>query len=160
DWNVVDAGYFAAIGIPLIAGRTFSEGDSRDAAAVAVVDEFMAKKYWPRGDVVGGIVHKGVDPGSPPVRGVGVVGTGKAADLAEERKQGQIYFPYKQAPDVRMVRIVLRSAGDDPRLAGALRAELRSIDPEIALFDVKTMDERLAASTGNRRAAMWICLIF
>src|SRR5262249_23583274 len=62
--------------------------------------------------------------------------------------------------DVRNVRIVLKSAGDDPHVASELRAELRRADPEIALFDVKTMEQRLTASTGNRRAAMVICLIF
>jgi predicted permease len=160
DWNTVDAGYFAAMGIPLLAGRTFTEGDTMSTAPVVVVDEFMAKRYWPRGDAVGGTIRKGVEAGSPPVRVIGVVGTVKATDLAEERKQGQIYFTYKQVPDVRNVRIVLRSAGDDPRLAGAMRAELRKADPEIALFDVKSMEERLTSATGDRRAAMVICLIF
>jgi predicted permease len=160
DWNIVDSGYFAAMGIPLLAGLTFTEGDAAENAAVAVVDEFMAKKYWPRGDAVGGTLRKGVTPGSPAVRVIGVVGTVKAADLAEERKQGQLYLSYKQVPDLRSVRIVLKSASDDPHVASELRAELHRADPEMALFDVKTMEQRLAASTGNRRAAMVICLIF
>jgi putative ABC transport system permease protein len=54
----------------------------------------------------------------------------------------------------------VKNAGDDPRLPAALRAELRRADAEIALFDVKTMEERVAASMGNRRAAMAICLVF
>jgi putative ABC transport system permease protein len=156
----VDAGYFAAMGIPLIDGRGFTDGDSADTPLVAVVDRFMAKKYWPRGNAVGGVLRKGINPNGPPIRVIGVVGSVKTADLAESTRQGQIYFAYKQAPEVRNVRLVVRSAADDPRLAAALRAELRRADPEIALFDVKTMEERLTASTGNRRAAMAICLVF
>jgi predicted permease len=160
DMQTVDAGYFEAMGVPLIRGRVFTEGDTADTALVAVVDQFMAKTYWPRGDVLGGIVRRGVDPNGPPIRVVGVVGSVKAADLAEGTRQGQIYFTYKQVSDMRSVRIVVKSAGDDPRLPAALRAELRRADAEIALFDVKTMEERVAASMGNRRAAMAICLVF
>jgi predicted permease len=160
DWNSVDPGYFAAIGIPLMEGRTFSEGDTADTALVAVVDQYMAKRYWPRGNAVGGLVRRGLDPNAPQYRVIGVVGSVKAADLAESSRQGQIYFTYKQTTDMRGVRLVVKSAGDDPRLAAALRAELRRADSEIALFDVKSMEERLAASMGNRRAAMVICMVF
>jgi len=55
---------------------------------------------------------------------------------------------------------VVKTSADDPAIAGAIRAELRRVDPEVALFDVKTMGERLAASMGNRQAAMAICLVF
>jgi predicted permease len=160
DWNVIDSGYFAAMGIPLLDGRAFRASDAAEAPAVAVIDERLARRYWPKGGAIGAGIRRSLDPTSPLVRIVGVVGTVKTADLAETNRQGQIYFPYTQADFSRVYRVVARTAADAPALAGALRAELRRVDPEVALFDVKSMDERLAASLRNRRAAMLICLIF
>jgi ABC-type antimicrobial peptide transport system permease subunit len=93
------------------------------------------------------------------VRIVGVVGSVKVSDLAEQNPVGHIYFPYKQdAP--RFMYLVVKSTKDDTQLTGALRRELQRSDPEMALFDVKTMPDRLSSSMRNRRAAMMICLVF
>jgi ABC-type antimicrobial peptide transport system permease subunit len=92
---------------------------------------------------------------------VGVVGTVKSSDLAETNRQGQVYFPYAQFdPGGRLFRVAVKTAGDNPAIAGEIRAALARVDPEVALFEVKSMSERISASTGNRRAAMVICLVF
>jgi predicted permease len=158
-WNNVDPSYFQTMGIPLQQGRVFTEGDTADTQQVAVIDQFLAKKYWPKGDAIGAGVRKGIDPKGPIVRIVGVVGSVKVSDLAEQNPVGHIYFPYKQdAPS--FMYLVVKSTKDDTQLTGALRRELQRSDPEMALFDVKTMPDRLSSSMRNRRAAMMICLVF
>lgn len=160
DWNVIDPNYFAAMGIPIREGRAFRASDSADAPLVAVIDEQLARRYWPKGGAVGSGIRQGVDPKSPLIRIVGVVASVKRDDLAETNRQGAIYFPYLQGDARRVFHVVVKTAADDPAIASAVRAELRHVDPELALFDVKSMGERLSASTGNRRAAMAICLVF
>jgi predicted permease len=160
DWNVVDPGYFAAMGIPLREGRGFRASDSTDAPAVAVIDEQLARRYWPKGGAVGGGIRQGVDPKAPLIHIVGVVAAVKRADLSETSSQGAVYFPYLQGNAGRSYHVVVKTAADDPAIANALRAELRRVDPELALFDIQSMGNRLSASTGNRRAAMAICLAF
>ena len=60
-WNTVDSGYFQAMGIPLLQGRTFSESDTADAQKVVVIDQFLARKYWPKGDAIGARIRRGIE---------------------------------------------------------------------------------------------------
>ena len=158
-WNYIDAGYFRTMGIPLLQGRAIAESDTDKAPLVAVIDQNMARMYWPKGDAVGARVRMGVNSTNPLWTIVGIVGSVKKRDLAEQHPQGEIYFPYKQQVP-RSVRLVVKTAGDDPRLIDAIRRQIQSADPEMPVFDVKTMPERLAASMVNRRAAMALCILF
>jgi len=160
DWIVIDPGYFSAMGIALREGRGFRASDTTDSPQVVVIDEQLARRYWPKGGAVGGGIRQGLKPDSPLLRIVGVVASVKRTDLAETNQQGQIYYPYTQTQAARMYHVVVKTAADDPAIASAIRAELRRVDPELALFDVKSMGERLSDSMGNRRAAMAICLVF
>ncbi|MBZ5617888.1 MAG: ABC transporter permease [Acidobacteriia bacterium] len=158
-WNTVDPGYFRTIGIPLQQGRVFTEGDTADTQQVAVIDQFLARKYWPKGNAIGAGFRRGIDPKEPIVRIVGIVGNVKVNDLAEQNPVGTVYFDYKQAI-LRFMHLVVKSARDEPQLTAGMRRELLRADPELALFDVKTMPERVSSSMRNRRAAMAICLVF
>ncbi len=158
-WNFIDAGYFRTMGIPLLQGRAIAESDTADAPMVAMIDQNMARMYWPKGDAVGARVRMGVDGTKPPWTIVGIVGNVKKRDLAEQPAQGEIYFPYKQQSPPNL-RIVVKTAGDDPRLVETIRRQIQIADPEMPIFDVTTMPERLAASMVNRRAAMALCLVF
>jgi predicted permease len=158
-WNTVDPGYFHTMGVPLQQGRTFTEGDTADTQQVAVIDQFLAKKYWPKGNAIGAGFRRGIDPKEPVVRIVGIVGNVKVGDLAEQNPVGQVYFDYKQSAP-RFMHMVVKTANDDTQLTASLRRELQRSDPELALFDVKTMPERVSSSMRNRRAAMMICLVF
>jgi len=158
-WNTVDPGYFQTMGVPLQQGRTFTEGDTADTQQVAVIDQFLAKKYWPKGNAIGAGFRRGIDLKEPVVRIVGIVGNVKVGDLAEQNPVGQVYFDYKQSAP-RFMHMVVKTANDDTHLTASLRRELQRSDPELALFDVKTMPERVSSSMRNRRAAMMICLVF
>jgi predicted permease len=158
-WNQVDAGYFQAMGIPVLQGRGFTDGDTADSQKVVVIDQFLARKYWPKGDAVGSHIRRGIEKSDPVCTVVGVVGSVKVANLAEQNPVGQLYFPYTQFV-VRGMHLVVKTGREDAPLTAAIRRELQRADPELPLFDVKTMPERVSASVRNRRAAMAICLVF
>ncbi len=163
-WNIATPGYLQAMRIPLIQGRDISDSDSADAPKVVLIDQFLARKYFPKGDAIGAKIDRGIQlPGNPQKPDectiVGVVGSVKTGDLAENDPVGQIYFSYKQYVP-RSAHLVLRTERDNPQLIAAIRRTLHEADPELPLFDVKTMPERLAASLTNQRAAMALCLIF
>lgn len=161
--NDVNGGYFPAMGIPLLQGRTFIEGDGADAPKVAVIDQFLAKKYWPKGNAIGAQVRQGIDIKGGVFTIVGIVGSVKAGDLAEQNPIGEIYFDYRQDVSRTMhlvVKSAAKSANGDPQVTQAIRSALLAADAELPLFDVKTMEERVSSSMRQRRAAMLICLIF
>ncbi|HVP45474.1 MAG TPA: ABC transporter permease [Bryobacteraceae bacterium] len=158
-WNTVDTGYFRAMGIPLLQGRVFEESDADKSLKVAIIDQFLARKYWPAGSAIGGKVQRGIESNDPVLTVVGVVGIVKTGNLAEQNPVGQVYIPYKQ--DVaRTMHLVVKTNRDDPQLSTAIRREILQADPELPLFDIKTMPERLSASVLSSRAAMILCLIF
>jgi predicted permease len=157
SWNTIDSGYLETMGIPLLAGRNFSDSDGPDSMRVALVDSFMARKYWPNGNPIGAKI--GEMDGKDKFTVIGVVGSVNTGDLANQNLVGQVYFHYKQNAPERM-HVVLRGETDKTPLINALRRDLALVDPELALFDVKTMPERIATSLLNRRGAMGLCLVF
>src|SRR5579872_2537471 len=160
-WNTVDSGYLKTMGIPLLQGRDFTEGDTADTQRVVMIDQFLARRYFPKGDAVGGKIRRGieVDPKDPPFTIVGVVGSVKTTDLAEKNPVGQVYFDYKQSTP-RAMYLVARTINDNRQLTAEIRRQIQRLDPELPLFDVKTLPERVSASVLDRRAAMVICLVF
>jgi predicted permease len=162
-WNNISPGYFAAMGIPLLNGRVFTDGDGADSQKVAIIDEFFAHKYWPKGDAVGARIYRGL----PDIMKeqayictiVGVVGSVKMGDLAEQNPVGQLYFPTVQSPS-RGLRLAVRTKSDSPQIMAAVRSVVLRADPEMPLFETRSMPERLSASMRERRAAMAICLGF
>jgi predicted permease len=158
-WSTIDAGYLAAMKIPLRTGRYFREGDVADTPKVAIIDEFLARKYWPKGKAVGGHIRRGILGTDTTYTVIGVVGSVKSEDLADLSPRGEVYFNYKQVPQHTM-HVVVKTAAADTQAVAAVRAALRMADPELPLFDVKTMPERVTQSVRDRKAAMVICLVF
>ena len=114
-WNVIDSGYLAAMGIPLLQGRGFSETDANEAPRVALIDQALARKYWPKGGAIGAGFRQSLDPAAPVWRVVGIVGEVKTNDLADQKSIGQIYRPYQQNPP-RGMHLVVKSSREDPQL--------------------------------------------
>jgi predicted permease len=158
-WNNVDPQYFQTMGIPLLQGRAIGENDTPDTQKVVVIDQFLARKYWPKGNAIGARIRRGIENNEPVCTIIGVVGSVKTTNLAEKSPVGQVYFAYKQFVP-RGMHLVVRSNGENPQLTSVIRRQILQADPEMPLFDIKSMPERVSRSVVSRRAAMILCLVF
>jgi predicted permease len=154
SFNVVDHGYFAALGIPLRDGRDFDPRDNRCGAPVVVVSEAMARRFWPGENPVGRSVVL-ERAGSKPCLVVGVVGN--VSDLTERdpATMPACYLPWRQAPGGDPLLIV-RTRRHPERLAVPVREALRRIDGNISLFMIDTLEGRLRATLMPQWFGAWI----
>jgi putative ABC transport system permease protein len=136
--SFVDSSYFDTIGLPILRGRTFRESDTAGAPMVAVVNEELAKKYWPGSDPIGKRFRVKDDP-SPWVEVVGVAKNGKYLWVGEPPTP-YLYLPLSQHPQARMTLLV-QSAAEPASLVAPLRGVVRSLDANQPIFNVRTMRE-------------------
>src|SRR6185312_12452472 len=145
--SIVSETYFHTLGVPLVKGRVFTNTDRSDLPPVMVINEAMAKKYWPGRDPVGAHVHIGPpDPTQPWITIVGVVGDTRN-DPASLRAEPIMYLSTRQ--EIYGNNFVVRTSGDPVALTPSVRNALASLDPTLPMFNVATMrdvvDERFAA---------------
>ncbi len=161
DERFVSGDYFRAMEIPLVAGRLFTDLDTPTTQRVVVVDEHMAGQLWPGEDPVGKRIRTGgmdARPDAPWMTIVGVVGRIKQDALDADSRMA-VYFPHLQVP-VRAMNVVVRTGGDPAGLAAAVRKEIRDLDPDLPIYNVRTMDDRVAESLARRRFAMLLLTLF
>jgi predicted permease len=161
DERAVAGDYFAVMQIPLLAGRTFGAGDTRTGQRVAIVDERAAKTLWPSGDAIGKRIRTGgIDASSnaPWITIVGVVGAIKQDALDADSRMA-VYFPQSQLTP-RGIVAVLRAQGDPVALGPAVRREIRDMNADIPIYNMKTMNQRLDESLARRRFSMTLLAIF
>lgn len=158
DIRIVDANYFRAMGIPLRAGRPFSETDSTTAPMVMVINENMARRFWPDEDSIGKRVT--MRDWGPPLTGeiVGVVGDVKSGGLDSETRP-MIYWAYPQFP-VIFNSIVVRTEGDPLNIVGAVKSQIWSVDPNQPVASVAAMEQVQASSIAPRRFNMLLIGVF
>ncbi len=157
DARVVGGRYFQAMGIPLRSGRFFTEEDVDGKTPVVLIDEFMAEQLWPRQEAVGKRIHM-VESETPWLTVVGVVGRVKHESLDSDPRIA-FYLAETQYP-VRAMTLVLRSQGDPSTLSPAIKKELRGIDPDLPMYSVLTMNERVAESLARRKFSMLLLGLF
>ena len=148
--RIATPGYFEAMGIGLRAGRFLEEGDGRvDGKQVIIINETFARRYWtdPSQAIGKRIKHPGKD--NPWMTVVGVTRDIKHYGLDREMRPG-VYVPFDTRPINSMV-VVLRSSIDPASLTSAAREILRSVDPDLPMFQVSTMANRLRESVWLRR---------
>jgi predicted permease len=159
DQRMVGGRYFEAMSIPLLAGRLFEEGDTRDQPRVVIVDEHMAQQFWPDESAVGKRIRLGGEGSdSPWMTIVGVVGRVKQYTLDTDSRIA-MYVPHTQVP-ARAMNVVLRSATEPAALTLAARQVLREIDPDLPMYRVRTMVERVGESLARRRFATLLFGLF
>jgi putative ABC transport system permease protein len=161
-------GYMEALGIPLQSGRVFSDSDTETSQKVVIVDERLARKFWPGGNPVGrrmfrpgssGDITKPA-PNQEWLTVIGVVGPTKMAGLVTaDDRAGTYYFPMAQAP-FRTMTLAVKTAGGTEDVAAALRRAVSAIDPELPLYSVRSMQERIDETLTDRRTPMVLALIF
>jgi predicted permease len=154
DMRVASAGYFETMKIPLTRGRFFTEQDTKESERVVIVDENMARTYWPNADPVGKRLKfgRGDNNNNPWMTVVGVVGAVKHYALDTDSRVA-LYTPHRQS-GAGSLSIAARTTTDPVSVAAAVTREARAIDPNLPVYDVKTMDQWLSESLARRRFAM------
>lgn len=165
---IATPGYMETLQIPLKSGRYFADSDIASAPRVVIVDEALARKFWPGQDPVG---RRMFQPGSSDdmtrpgantawLTVVGVVGETRMAGLVtSETRVGTYYFPLGQEGMGNMM-LAVRTAGDPLAVTGPVRQALAAIDPELPLYSVRTMEQRIGESLADRRTPMMLALMF
>jgi len=159
-YRQVDPDYFRALGIDLVAGRTFTAGDSASAPRVVVLGEAAARRFFPQGEAVGKRLKPGGDPGAdePWWTVVGVVESVRHGGLDADPKL-EMYLPHAQSPR-RSMTVVVRSQGPPEAQVPAARAALGELDPTLSLAAVGTARELVSASVALPRLLTLCTLSF
>jgi putative ABC transport system permease protein len=150
--------FFETMGIPIRRGRGFDESDGPTAPRVAVINETMARRLFPNQDPIGQHVRMGPNPSGAWTTIIGVIGDIKHGGL-EEEMQPELYISYLQGAPVGPF-IVMRTAGDPAAMAETVRAEVRSIDKTIPIYDMRTMSALRSESVSMRRFILMIVVAF
>jgi predicted permease len=153
----VSRGYLAAMGIPLVEGRTFADSDTADSAEVALVTQTLARKYWPGESAVGRRLR--FDNDSNTWRTVvGVVGDVRQLGLDLDAPP-IMFIPYTQFT-LPFTNLAVRSAAPAPAIASLVRAQLAAIDPDLAPGDVATLQGVIESSMAQPRFRTFLLSAF
>jgi len=158
DYAFVSANYFKTIGLPILKGREFQAPDMRagdyfSPNSVAIVDQELARRYWPNGDALGGGISWSAQ--GPWATVVGICATAQLNDLTQKSK-GTFYLPSY----IQSSTLVVRTAGDPRSSIAAIRDQVLAVDANQPIYDVKTMEERVALTLEARRFAVVLLGIF
>jgi predicted permease len=157
----VSPSYFAVLKTPLITGRFLADSDDVKGQPVVLIDETLARRYWPGSEAVGQRLRLGV-PNSRNQNSwltiIGVVGNIKS-DGFDAASAPHIYRSLYQAPPYDAV-VYLRTSGDPGTLGESVRGKVQGVDPTIPVFGVRTMDSIVSAFLAERRFALELLLIF
>jgi putative ABC transport system permease protein len=156
NYQVMSPDYFRTMGIPLLRGRVFTEMDSKDAPGVVILNETLAKLYWPNEDPVG--QHLSISSEQNPREIVGVVKDVKQSALNDKTKP-ELYVPYVQVAWPSMV-LVVRTQGNPMNLARTVRSEILGIDRNQPVSSIRPLEEVIADSTSRQRFNTILLAIF
>jgi putative ABC transport system permease protein len=158
DHNVVTPGYFEAVGTPVVRGRGFTPADDERAPKVCVVNESLARKFFPGGDAVGGRIVVASDEG--PLEIVGVAADVKNEDMDDDEELA-FYRPYRQDAWYTMALIVRAGAGATATdLAPAVRGEVKALDAGLPVYNVRTMSDVVDEAVSPKRLTMSLMAFF
>ena len=167
---VASPGYFEAIGATLLRGRLFTDDDAEKRQQVLIIDEELARRFWPNGDALGKRMYFPTNINNLLERPseeqlltiVGIIEPMRLRGLvaaAEQRRTGNYFSPIKQRP-ARVFGVAIRTAQPPELLASAVRREIGQIDPELPFFGVRTMEDQLSRSLIDRRTPMLLATGF
>ncbi|HEY0003633.1 MAG TPA: ABC transporter permease [Pyrinomonadaceae bacterium] len=147
---VTTPGYFRSMGIPIIAGRDFTEADTKDALQVTLIDERLAREYWPNESPLGKRIRFGPPESNEPwFTIIGMVGEVRHERLDQATRK-TVYVPYQQIPD-RQMTLTIRTTTDPTSLVAAVRQQVKELDPEQPLINVWTMEEVISRAVWQPR---------
>ena len=156
---VITSGFFRAVGMTLLRGRDFNESDRPDNQPVVIINDVLAKKYFAGQDPVGQRITFQRYPDSTSVWNtiVGVVRGER--QVANEAPRAEAYFPMSQGPNSFM-NVVVRASGDPARFAPLLRAQVRQLDPALAVFAERSLRDVQARAVARQRFLMTLLAVF
>ena len=165
-YRAVTPSYLATLGVPLHRGRFLSERDRDGAPRVVVINESMARQYFPDRDALGQRIQIGTEPSTdfPTMEIVGIVGDMKQS--FEAGSTAEMFVPYEQFPDPILANmylntaLVVRTAGNSVDITRAVRAAILEIDPSQPLVNVRTMEDAIAGTVAQPRFQMTLLMIF
>jgi len=156
DWRIVSPGYFKAMSIPLLQGRDFTDADGPSASPVMIISQATAKKFWGDADPIGHTLRRSADPRTA-FTVVGVVGDVRSTTLTQESPA--LYYPMA----IRvwpLMDIVVRANGLPEALLPAVRQKVHEFDVELALANVRTMEQWLSNSAAQPRLNTLLLSVF
>jgi predicted permease len=148
DLGFVSPEYFSVLRIPLRQGRVFTDQDAQGTEPVAIIDDVLARQYWPNENPLGKHMRQGQQ--GPWRTVVGLVGHVKHFDLAADDVKGKYYFPAFQRP-IPFATFLVRTPSDPARLSSAIRQAVQAVDPALPVSQMRSMEERVAESLASRR---------
>jgi predicted permease len=158
-YHVASPDYFRALGIPLLSGRFITAHDDKDAPSVIVVNESMAKRYWPGEDAIG----KRITFRSRPKEKDWIQIIGVVADVKDQPDSTSVrpafWIPHPQQPEKNMF-VAVRSSSDPALLANQFRLAVRQLDPELAIADLRLMNQIADAAVSSQRFALALVGLF
>lgn len=149
--EAIGTDWFQTMHVPLKLGRTFTDHDTSDSPKVVIVNEALARRFWPNENPLGKHIAVGRQP---PSEVVGLVGNVKNNGLAADA-QPQFYLPFPQLPWTNM-NLLVRTEGDPHSFVGALRNQVYAVDPDQPITKVQTVDELLDSSRSQPRFTMFL----
>jgi putative ABC transport system permease protein len=170
-FRVISPDYFRTMGSRILQGRNFSERDGRDAPRVTVINQTMAREFWPSADAVGHRIYLGRQYGRPdvfagtelderPLTIVGVVSDVRQTRVIDAPVRQEFYVALAQQTNPpRIMTLLVRSTMDPAKLTETARMAIRSVDAEQPIYDVNPMDQVVADSFGPKRLTLFL-LVF
>lgn len=140
-FNIVTQGYFQTLGIPIVRGRGFTEQDIEGSQRVAIINEALARRYWPGQDPVGKRMGVGKLRNSLNLEVIGIARNAQYKFLSEE-SMAFFYVPLSQSYEPR-ITVHIRTAGDPKAILSAVRHEVQGLDKDLPLFEIKTLKEHI-----------------
>jgi putative ABC transport system permease protein len=169
--------YFSTMNIPLLRGRFFNDRDNRSWLAgkdlskmdegqrgsaglnVLIIDEEFARRYWPGEEAVGQRIHLGNKPEAPLLTVVGVVGRVKMEGLNQDSRRVQGYFSFAQMPFSGMT-VITKAAADPNQLIAAMRQQVKAVDSDQPIYNIRTMNEIRSDSVAPERLNLTLLSLF
>ena len=159
NWNGIGPGHFANLRIPLLAGREFTRQDSAEAPKVSIINETMARTFFPNGQAVGKRMKFGSGTDPLNIEIVGVVKDSLHSDL-RERTKSFAYVPYEQEKSIRSLTYYARTANDPENMASSVRQAVRELDPSMPIYGVRTFEEQIGQSLSGAKLVAVLALAF
>ena len=157
--DVISEGLFQTLRVPLRKGRFFNAQDNQGAVPATIINETMARRFWPGEEALGKRFKLGpAQAPNPWLTVVGVVGDMRRQSL-ERQPIAQIFRPHLQSPGRRMI-LLIRTAVEPTQLAPVVRHEIRAIDKTVLTHRISTLESQLARAVAQRRFQTWLLTLF